>query len=432
MSCLLAAPLSGQSFTLVTAPATAKIFGLDAAGNKVAVGIGTAKIKLDSKSANRYWISADGYATIDTTFVRDIKYEKSVSINMVNRVVKVTSLPFDAEIRVDGNPRGTGSTDVVVPPGIPVTVTVTKAGFKPETRVYHNDAGSELPMADRFELRDRQTNVQPAMPHNVQANAVRPDVSVDGTVIGNGNVDIVVPFDKCVTVSVSAPSYKPEPRTLCNKADKQAPPSVLPVALVDRLVTVSATPATAEIVVDNKVVGTGTFDLVILDRSCVKASVRATGYATKTHEFCNNENTPLDPIQRMELLVDESYNSSVQTDQANVNVTIEVGTAKTPDQAWSIINQVVLGSFDVIEMTDKSTGYLRTSWEVSKFANAVIRTRVIVKIGSDSPLKYVVKLASERADSPTASVKDDELFNEWDRVLKSYKDIIGELIARLR
>jgi hypothetical protein len=427
----LAGPLSGQSFTLVTSPSTAKIFGLDASGMKVPLGVGTAKIKLESKAANRYWITADGFASIDTTFVRDIKYEKSVTINMVNRVVKVTALPFDAEIRVDGNPRGTGSTEVIVPPGIPVTVSVAKAGFKPETRVYHNDPGSELPMADRFELRDRQVNIQPALPHNVQANAVRPDVSVDGTVIGSGNVDIVVPYDKCVTVSVAAPSYKPEPATLCNKSDKQVPPSVLQVALVDRLVTVSATPATADIVVDNKVVGTGNFDLVIRDRSCVKAMVRAVGYATKTHEFCNNENSTLDPIQRMELPIDESYNSSVQTDQANVNVTIEVGAAKTPDQAWSIINQVILGSFDVLEMTDKSTGYLRTSWEVSKFANTVIRTRVIVKQGGDAQ-KYVVKLASERADSPNASVKDDELFSEWDRVLKSYKDIIGEMMARLR
>ena len=63
---------------------------------------------------------------------------------------------------------------------------------------------------------------------------------------------------------------------------------------------------------------------------------------------------------------------------------------------------------------------------------AQFRTRVIVKLGSTSPLKYVVKVASERADDPNVSVKDDEQFGEWDRVLKSYKDIINELQARLR
>jgi hypothetical protein len=223
MSSLFTLPLAAQSFTLVTNPATAKIFGLDAAGNKVPLGVGTAKIKLERNAANRYFITADGFASIDTTFVRDIKYGKSVTVNMLSRVVKVTALPFDAQIRVNGEPRGTGSTEVVVPPGIPVTVQVMKAGFKPETHVYHNDPDTEVPTTDRFELRDRLVNVQPALPRNVAANAAQPSVSVDGTVIGTGNVDVVIPFDKCVTVTVNVPSYKPEPRTLCNKADKQAP-----------------------------------------------------------------------------------------------------------------------------------------------------------------------------------------------------------------
>lgn len=431
-SSLTVTPVLAQSFTLVTNPATAKIFGLDGAGNKVAMGVGSAKIKLERNGANRYWITADGFAPIDTTFVRDIKYEKSVTLNMVNRVVKVTALPFDAEIRVNGEPRGQGSTEVVVPPGVPVTVQISKGGFKPELKVYRNDPGTDLPIADRFELRDRLVNVQPKLPRNVTANAIAPAVSVDGTNIGSGNVDVVVPFDKCVTVTVDVPSYKPEPRTLCNKADKQVPESVLAVSLVDRLVALTASPQTAEIVVDNKIVATGNFNLVIRDRSCVKVLVRAVSYARQIREFCNTDNMTLEPEVRVELGADESYSSSVQTDQANVNVTMEVGAGKTAVQAWQTISQVVLGSFDVLEITDKDTGYLRTSWEVSKFSNAVIRTRLIVKLGSTTPLKYVVKVASERADSPDVSVKEDEEFYDWDRVLKTYKDIINELQARLR
>lgn len=432
LSSLAAAPVAGQSFMLVTNPPGARISGLDAAGNKVALGVGTAKIRLERNAANRFWISADGFATLDTTFVRDMKYAKSVTITMVNRVVKVTSLPFDAEIRVNGEPRGTGSTDVVVPLGIPVTVQVLKAGFKPETKVYHNEPGVDFPLLDRFELRDRLVNVQPSLPRNVVANSAQPSVSVDGTVIGTGNVDVIVPADKCVTVSVALPSYKPEPRTLCNKTDKQAPESVLAVALVDRLVTLNATPQIAEILVDDKVVGTGSFDLIVRDRACVKVLVRAVSYASQRREFCNTDNMRLDPDAHIELGNDESYSSSVQTDQANVNVTMEVEPGHTADQAWQTISQVVLGSFDVLEITDKATGYMRTSWEVSKFSNAVIRTRVIVKIGSTTPLKYIVKIASERADDPNASVKDDETFYEWSRVLKTYKDLINELQSRLR
>jgi hypothetical protein len=430
--CAFAAPISAQSFTLVTQPAGAKIFGLDAAGNRVQLGIGSAKVKLEKNAANRFWISADGFATLDTVFVRDIKYEKSVTIALVNRVVKVTALPYDAQIRVNGEPRGTSTADVVVPPNVPVTVEVSKGGYKPEKKVYHNESGAELPLTERFELKDRLVNVQPKLPRNIQAGGTPPAVSVDGTEVGTGNVDVVVPFDKCVTATVSLESYKPEPRTLCNKAGSQPPEAILPVALVDRLVQVTTSPQDAEIVVDNKVVGTGNFALIVRDRACVKVLVRLVSYANQRREYCNTDNMNLEATARVELGVDESYSSSVQTDQANVNFTIEVGADRTPEQAWQTISQVVLGAFDVLEITDKDTGYLRTSWEVSKFSNAVIRTRVIVKLGSSSPLKYVVKIASERADDPNASVKDDELFSEWTRVLKTYKDIINEMQARLR
>jgi hypothetical protein len=429
---LSAVPATAQSFTLITAPASAKIFGLDAAGNRVQLGVGTAKIKLEKNAPNRYWVTADGFATLDTTFVRDIKYPKSVTLTLVNRVIKVTALPYDAVIKVNGEARGTGTADVVVGPGVPVTVEVMKGGFKPIKKVYHNDPGVELPNTERFELQDRLVNVQPSLPRNTQANTAQPTVSVDGTEIGAGNVDVVVPLDKCVTVTVSLPGYKPEPRTLCNKADKQVPAGVLPVPLVDRLISVSVTPATADVMVDGKIVGKGTHDLIVRDGSCVTVFAGSPGYNTEMREFCNADNRSLDSESRFNLDIDESYNSSVQSDQANVNFTIEVGPGRTKDQAWQTISQVVLSAFDVLEITDKDTGYLRTSWAVTKFSGALIRTRVIVKAGSENPLKYVVKLASERSEKPGATVKDDETFSEWPRLMKSYKDIINELQARLR
>jgi hypothetical protein len=55
-----------------------------------------------------------------------------------------------------------------------------------------------------------------------------------------------------------------------------------------------------------------------------------------------------------------------------------------------------------------------------------------VKLGDTSPLKYIVKIASEQSGFAKTSVKDDDAFEEWDRILNSYKDIINELQARLR
>ena len=129
---------------------------------------------------------------------------------------------------------------------------------------------------------------------------------------------------------------------------------------------------------------------------------------------------------------DEAFEASEKSDQANVNFTIEVNAAKTPDDAWKLISQIVLGKFDVLEITDKDTGYMRTSWVVTNFSDNTVRTRVIVKLGDTAPLKYVVKLVSEQSGEPRTSVKDDEKFGEWDRLLKGYKDIITEMQARLR
>jgi hypothetical protein len=62
----------------------------------------------------------------------------------------------------------------------------------------------------------------------------------------------------------------------------------------------------------------------------------------------------------------------------------------------------------------------------------VVRTRIIVKRQSDSPLRYVVKIVSERNKDGIYSLTEDEAFDAWDRLLNSYKDVISEMQARLK
>jgi hypothetical protein len=102
------------------------------------------------------------------------------------------------------------------------------------------------------------------------------------------------------------------------------------------------------------------------------------------------------------------------------------------DKAWKLINQIVLSYIDVIEMTDKETGYLRTSWSLKTFRQNTVRTRMIVKESSSDPLTFKVKLVSEASGIPMTSVKSDELYKEWDRVLRSYSNVISEFQARVK
>jgi hypothetical protein len=126
---------------------------------------------------------------------------------------------------------------------------------------------------------------------------------------------------------------------------------------------------------------------------------------------------------------DDSYDASEATDIANLD--IEVKTKKSEIDAWKLLSQIITTYFDVIEVTDRETGYLRTSWVVQTFKQRTIRTRMIVKLGSTDPLTYKVKLVSEQANSPQMSVKNDEYFKEWDRVLRKYKEVIYEIQTRL-
>ncbi len=56
---------------------------------------------------------------------------------------------------------------------------------------------------------------------------------------------------------------------------------------------------------------------------------------------------------------------------------------------------------------------------------------MIVKLGDTDPLTYKVKLVSEESGAPGTSVKSDEKYREWDRVLRKFQNVIDELQSRL-
>jgi hypothetical protein len=46
-------------------------------------------------------------------------------------------------------------------------------------------------------------------------------------------------------------------------------------------------------------------------------------------------------------------------------------------------------------------------------------------------MNHKIKLVSEESQKPQTSVKSDELFREWDRVLRKYKEVVFEVQSRL-
>jgi hypothetical protein len=197
-------------------------------------------------------------------------------------------------------------------------------------------------------------------------------------------------------------------------------------------VQVGVSEADAEIHLNGRLVGKGSAEITVPKGSCVTIIIRKIGWLEDKIEFCNKKGHTAPPkTHYIEMVRDDSYDASVQTDIANIDIELVVNEMDK-DKAWKLINQIVLNYIDVIEMTDKETGYLRTSWSLKTIKRNTVRTRIIVKEASSDPLVFKVKLISETSGMPLTSVKSDELYKEWDRVLRSYSDVISEFQARLK
>lgn len=205
------------------------------------------------------------------------------------------------------------------------------------------------------------------------------------------------------------------------------------IVMKDRVVQINTTPNDATIKMDGRQVGAGEYGIKILEGACVEVIVEKAGYVAITKNFCNQRNMQSPPVnEHVVLKEDEAYSSSIQSDQANVNFSISVGSGRSEEDAWKVMNQIVTNYFDVIEMSDKETGYVRTAWNMKNFPNNTIRTRIIVKPGNTGSSQYVVKIQSEASGAANTAAKDDEKFREWGRILNTYKDIISEMQSRLR
>ncbi len=195
-------------------------------------------------------------------------------------------------------------------------------------------------------------------------------------------------------------------------------------------VQLSTSETDAEIYIDGKLMGKGNAEVVILSNSCVTVHVEKVGFLRETITFCNKKHSAKPPkTYYVEMNRDDAYDASVQTDIANID--IELKTSMSEEDAWKLISMIITSYFDVIEVTDRETGYLRTSWVVQTFQQNTIRTRMIVKLGDTDPLTYKIKLVSEESKHPGTSVKSDELYREWDRVLRKYSGVIDELQSRV-
>jgi hypothetical protein len=197
-------------------------------------------------------------------------------------------------------------------------------------------------------------------------------------------------------------------------------------------VVVSSSEPDAQIIVDGQNLGTGTLKVKVPKDACVNVKIQKVGFLKYDQVYCNKKGSTTPPKkQYFEMKKDDALEASIKTDQANVDFAIAVNPKLTITDAWKLTTQIVTDYFDAIEVSDKETSYLRTAWSVQSFEQNTIRTRLIIKLGNSNPLTYKVKLVSEASGIAGTSVKGDEQFKDWDRVLRKYQNIVGDFSTRL-
>jgi hypothetical protein len=186
----------------------------------------------------------------------------------------------------------------------------------------------------------------------------------------------------------------------------------------------------ASIYSDGQLMGQGSVEIDVKRNACVFVKIERAGFVTQEKRICNTNIGSMNKSYFIDLLEDEAFNASSQN--AISNTDFEVKTNLEYEEAWRLISQIVMSHNDVVEVIDGKTGYIRTGWNIERYPNATVRTRIIVRQFTSSPIGFKVKIVSEISIDPNASVKNDEMFKEWDRLLRKYENLIPEVQSRLK
>lgn len=255
------------------------------------------------------------------------------------------------------------------------------------------------------------------------------DIYVDGNQVSGPSVCLKIPKKGCVNVQVKQKGYETAIRNYCKSDKNIRKAEFIELRKAQRKIKIS-THSNARIFINNKYITTGNTTLTLNKNNQAHIKIKRPGYITAVRNYHYNGMMQLPKQDYIELEKDKAFHSSFSTDFANREFGLY--PKKGELETWRILSQVISSYFDVLEVMDLNTGYMRTAWVSKNFNSGTVRTRVILKMGNYEPLSYKIKLVSEFSDIPGVSVKEDEHFREWDRVLRVYEPLVSELQSRLK
>lgn len=199
-------------------------------------------------------------------------------------------------------------------------------------------------------------------------------------------------------------------------------------AFCGKKITVKTIPENAKIEVDGSVVGEGSYTLKFDGKNefyVVAAS--APGYITRKYRVMktNPNKTVLFKLPEDEAMK-ASFGSEDGAAMANSWMEIKCKNGMKEDVIWKRLMSVSTSYFDNITVRDKSAGWIKSAWKVTKFPNQIVRTRLEVRITfvDEETVTYRARITSQIKDS---DCPDENCYVPWERVLTKFEPMIQEL-----
>lgn len=193
-------------------------------------------------------------------------------------------------------------------------------------------------------------------------------------------------------------------------------------------ITINVLPETAKIYVDGSLVATGNYQ-VKFDRNTdfYVIKVEAPGYITRSYRLLksNPKNTVLYTLPNDEAM-EASAGSEDGMELANRWIDVTCRKDMTEDRVWKRLMSVCTNYFDNIEVRDKTAGWIKTQWKITKFTYQTVRTRLEVRMSftDEDVLSYRARLVVQIKDN---DCRGENCYQNYDRVLRKYEPLIQEL-----
>lgn len=193
-------------------------------------------------------------------------------------------------------------------------------------------------------------------------------------------------------------------------------------------ITIKTIPENAQIAVDGSVVGEGNYALKFnKSNEFYVVTVSAPGYITKKYRVL--ESNPNKTIL-IKLWEDEAMKASFSSQDgaslANQWMDITCRKGLKEDIIWKRLMSVCTNYFDNIAVRDKSAGWIKTNWKITKFTKQIVRTQLEVRMSftDENVITYRARITCQIKDS---DCDGNNCYEQWDRVLTQFEPMIQEL-----